>query len=138
MINFSASGNSELGLNAGSTGGYSADISVSDDSELLLGMSAKVSIVTNENGEELSVAYDSIVEDETEAYVYKAVLKEGNKYTVEKVVVTVGKQNDYYTQVTSDRLKEGDLIISYPEMVSDGEEVVILEKQQRNDTVTRK
>ncbi len=138
VINFSASGNSELGLNAGSTGGYSADISVSDDSELLLGMSAKVSIVTNENGEELSVAYDSIVEDETEAYVYKAVLKEGNKYTVEKVVVTVGKQNDYYTQVTSDRLKEGDLIISYPEMVSDGEEVVILEKQQRNDTVTRK
>ena len=129
VINFAASGDHAMEISGTGMGGYSADIAVNGESQLLLGMSAKASIMISDNGEALSVAYDSIVtegENGGQSYVYKAVPKEGKKCIVEKVPVTVGKNNDYYTQVTSERLTEGDMIVSYPEMVKEGDEIEIM------------
>lgn len=98
--------------------GYGAEVLVENGSKFLLGMSAKVEIKANDIGEKLSVPYDSVVEEDN-PYVYKAE-KNGDKYKVVKVNVTVGEKNDYYTEITSPELKEGDLIISYPDMVDEG------------------
>lgn len=128
VINFSASKSGDALPNMMEQGGYSADISIKGDSDLLLGMSARVSIIIQETGEALSVAYDSIVKEDEGAWLYKAVAAEDGKYTVQKVMVTLGNENDYYTEVTSDQLTEGDLIVSYPDMVSEGDKINILQR----------
>ena len=128
MINFAASKSEDALSGVMEQGGYSADISIQGDSDLLLGMSARVSIIIKETVEALSVAYDSIVKEEEGAYVYRAAATEDGKHVVEKVPVTIGNENDYYTEVTSASLQEGDLIVSYPDMVSEGDKIEILQK----------
>lgn len=125
VINFAtSSGNEMSGESSGS--GYSAEIVIDGNSELLLGMTAKVDIVVTEAKTALSVAYDSIVTDEDgTSYVYRAVEQENEMYLVERVDVTTGQEGDYYTEVISDELSEGDLIISYPEEVEEGAEVSV-------------
>ena len=125
VINF-ASGSDDSAMSGGSAGGYSAEITIDGDSELLLGMTAKVNITVNEAGESLAVAYDSVVTDENgSSYVYRAIEQDSGMYLVERVNVTKGAESDYYTEIISDALSEGDLIISVPEEVEEGEEVTV-------------
>lgn len=125
VINF-ASVSDDSGMSGGSAGGYSAEITIDGDSELLLGMTAKVDITVNEAGEALAVAYDSVVTDENgSSYVYRAIEQESGMYLIERVNVTTGAESDYYTEIISDALSEGDLIISIPEEVEEGEEVTV-------------
>ena len=122
VINF-ASAISQSTLISEAETGYSAEVLVEEGSKFLLGMSAKVEIKLNSTGEKLSVAYDSIAGDDS-PYVYKAE-PSGNKYKVTKVSVTIGEQNDYFTEISSPDLKEGDLIFSYPDTVTEGDVVEI-------------
>ena len=128
VINFStgsAAPNSEDGT-AGASAGYSAEILIDAPGSLLLGMTAKVRIMQEQVGEVLAVSYDSIGTDEDgTSYVYQAVPEKGNTYKAKKVPVETGIEADYYTQITSDELSEGDYILSYPEMYSDGDTVTI-------------
>ncbi|MGN0343072.1 MAG: efflux RND transporter periplasmic adaptor subunit [Roseburia sp.] len=125
VINFATSSGDEYSGDSGS--GYSAEIVIDGDSELLLGMTAKVNIVLTEAKEALSVAYDSIATDEDgNSYVYRAIEQENGMYLIERVDVTTGQESDYYTEVISDELSEGDLIISYPEEVEEGAEVTVI------------
>lgn len=124
VINFATS--SGDAYSEDSSGGYSAEIVIDGDSELLLGMTAKVNIVLFEAPETLAVAYDSIATDEDgNSYVYRALEQEDGLYLVERVDITTGQESDYYTEVISDDLTEGDLIISYPEEVEEGTEVSV-------------
>lgn len=124
VINFATSSGNEM--TGESSSGYSAEIVVDGDSALLLGMTAKVNIIVTEAKTALSVAYDSIATDEDgNTYVYRAIEQESGMYLVERVNVTVGQEGDYYTEISSDELNEGDLIISYPEEVEEGAEVSV-------------
>lgn len=120
VINFASSVNMD-GFSGESQSGYSAEVLIEEGSKFLLGMSAKVEIKLNNVGEKLSLSYDSIIDGDS-PYVYKAV-PSGKKYKVTKVNVTIGENNDYYTEVTSPDLKPGDLIFSYPERMTEGEVV---------------
>ena len=125
VINFATSSGNEM--SGESSKGYSAEIVVDGDSDLLLGMTAKVDIIVTEAKTALSVAYDSIATDEDgTTYVYRAVEQEDGLYLIERVDVTVGQEGDYYTEISSDELNEGDLIVSYPEEVEEGSEVTII------------
>lgn len=131
VLNFT-SGSSGAGSAAeanaagGTSSGYSAVIKVDQGSGLLLGMSVKVEIVTKEAGEEEAVAYDSILtNDDGGTYVYKAEDQGNGKYKVVKVDVTVGDKSDYYTAISSENLKSGDLIIGSPDMVTEGDVISI-------------
>lgn len=128
VINFSTGASAPTGEDgmAGTSGGYSAEILIDAPGSLLLGMTAKVRIMQEEVGEVLAVSYDSIGTDEDgNVYVYQAVPGNGDSYTAKKVPVEVGIESDYYTQISSDELSEGDYILFYPEMYSDGDTVTI-------------
>ena len=125
VINFaSASGGSDAGGEGGSGGGYSATISLEPGTPLLLGMSVKVEILLDDAGEQLAVPYDAIApDDEGNSYIYRAVEQEDGTYIVEQVAVTAGVAGEYYTAVTAEDLKEGDIIINDPYMVTEGQKV---------------
>lgn len=93
------------------TSGYSAEITI-DNTELLVGMSAKAKIVINDRGTQLAVPYDLIQYDENgDAYVLTAQMNEDGTATAVRKNITVGEEVDYYTEVTGGELKAGDLLI---------------------------
>lgn len=103
-----------------SSTGYTAEITVAN-SELLVGMSAKVKVMIQEKGNTLAVPYDLIQYDEEEnAYVMLAQEEEDGTYTAVKCPVTVGDEVDYYTEITGGDLKEGDRLI-YDISIVEGE-----------------
>lgn len=130
VINFASSGSNTTpnmeGMSNGSSGGsYSAEITIDGETKLLLGMNAKAEIILAEKKNALSIAYDSILtEDNGKTYVYLAQENNG-EYTVKKVPITIGEEGDYYTEISSEQLKEGDYIVSYPDMVNEGETIKI-------------
>lgn len=103
--------------------GYSAEILIDSPGNLLLGMTAKVRILLSELTEALAVSYDSIGYDgDGNAYVFRA-RPDGDAYRVEKIPVETGAEGDYYTQISSDALSEGDYILYYPDLYSEGDTI---------------
>nr|MCR5546081.1 efflux RND transporter periplasmic adaptor subunit [Lachnospiraceae bacterium] len=108
----------DMGTSSGAS--YSANINIDPGSSLLLGMSVKVNIMISNEGSSLAVPYDSIGEDENgETYVFRGNDNGDGTYTIEKVAVTKGASNDYYTAIEGD-VAEGDYIVLYPYMVEEG------------------
>lgn len=114
------------------TAGYSADITLPENCGMLLGMGAKAKILISEENESLAVAYDSIIKDGDKTYVYRAV-PEKDKYKIEKVEVTTGTDSTYYTGISSKDLQQGDYIVSYPDMVNEGDVVDVDETYMSNE-----
>lgn len=130
VINFASASNSgSLSETEGmGSSSYSAQIIIEGETPLLLGMNAKAEIVLTEKKDALCVAYDSIFTEDDQQYIYLAVEDDSEKgmtHKVKKVPVTTGDEGDYYTEISSDSVKEGDLVISYPDMVSEGEFIII-------------
>lgn len=102
-------------------GSYGVEVSVSDeDTQLLIGMSAKLSIITEEKEDVFSVRYDMLAEDEDGNDIVYVAEKSGEGYTVKSVPVTLGLETDSMVEVTGDGLTDGMLIIENTEKVSDG------------------
>ncbi len=130
VINFaSADSSSGQGMNTGvsTSATYSADIRVEgQDSGLLLGMSVSAKIYLSESQEKkLSVPYDSVAtaEDGTQ-YVYRAV-QQDDGYRIEKVTLETGTAGSYYVAVENSDLKQGDLVVTAPGTVTEGQIVQI-------------
>jgi HlyD family secretion protein len=129
VINFATNDASDsqgmYGESSGAT--YSADIRVEgQDSGLLLGMNVNAKIYISESQEKLlSVPYDSVAEAEDGTqYVYRAVPVE-NGYQIEKVTVETGTAGSYYVAVENSDLQQGDLVVTVPEFVTEGQIVQI-------------
>lgn len=108
-------------------GSYTAEITI-DKSEkpLLIGMTAKAKIILDEIKDVYAVPYDAIVEkDDDEKCVYVAKEASDGKYSLHSVPVTVGMETNYYTQIDSSELKEGDMIVSAAMDINDGDLVFI-------------
>ena len=126
IINFSASGSGSIGdSDPAAASGYSAEISINEQTELLLGMSAKVEIAVERIEPVMSVAYDSILEENDAKYVYKAEKSDNGKYQIKRIKVETGKEGEYYVQISSPELKEGDLIVMIPNLVTEGEQMMV-------------
>lgn len=108
-------------------GGYTAEISIDDaDSSLLIGMNAKVKIILDEKNDVLAVPYDAIVQDDDgKSIVYIAEKDSDGIYKAKSVTVETGMETDYYTEIVSGDLKEGDILISQPEYAYDGKTVSV-------------
>ena len=116
------------------TSGYSATVAVEPNTPFLLGMSVKVEILLNEEGKHLAVPYDAIAKDDDgNSYVYMAKKQDSGMYKVRRVNVTTGTSNDYYTAISSKKLKEGDVIINYPQEVSEGAEIEVFFPEDMTD-----
>ena len=99
------------GTDTNTSSGYSAEITI-DNTELLVGMSAKAKIVIKDRGTQLAVPYDLIRQDDNgDSYVLVAEANEGGTATAVRKNIKVGEEVDYYTEVTGGDLKEGDQLI---------------------------
>lgn len=91
---------------------YTVIISINSKNDALrLDMTARISIVLEESKNTLTVPYDALeTEDDGRTYVNKITGKDAATgfNTTEKVYVTTGIVSDYYIEITSDNLKEGD------------------------------
>lgn len=102
-------------------GGYIVEITAKDTGDLYIGMNAKADIIIDEKKDAFAVPYDSIVQDENnDSVVYIAREQEGDLYTAEAVKVTPQMETDYFIEIVSDEIKEGDIIVTTPEYMSEG------------------
>ena len=112
-----------------SAGGYSAEITIDDkNSDLLIGMNAKVRIILNEKKDVLAVPYESIIQDEDgNAHVLLAVEQSDGTTRAKEASVTMGMEGSYYTEITSDAVKEGDKVVVTPGDFKDGDVLPIFD-----------
>ncbi len=112
-----------------SSGGYSAEISIDDkDHKLLIGMNAKVRIILDEKEDVLAVPYESIIEDEDGTFHVLLADKHDDNVTYAKAAkVTPGMEGSYYTEITSDEVKEGDQVVITPGDYKDGDVLPIFD-----------
>ena len=112
----------EQSMDGQTAGGYSVEIAL-DNSELLVGMEAKVRVMIQEKGEVLAIPYDLIrYDDNGDAYVLIAEGNSDGTATAVKKSVTLGDEVDYYTEVTGGELQEGDrMIYDYSGMIVEGQ-----------------
>lgn len=123
------------GTDTNTSSGYSAEITI-DNTELLVGMSAKAKIVIKDRGTQLAVPYDLIRQDDNgDSYVLVAEANEDGTATAVRKNIKVGEEVDYYTEVTGGDLKEGDqLIYDYTFSVTEGQ-VFTLEQIYSNQAL---
>ncbi len=112
----------EQSMDGQTAGGYSVEIAL-DNSELLVGMEAKVRVMIQEKGEVLAIPYDLIrYDDNGDAYVLIAEGNSDGTATAVRRSVTLGDEVDYYTEVTGGELQEGDkMIYDYSGMIVEGQ-----------------
>ena len=113
---------------------FKAKITITDFTDMLIGMKVKARIATGEEMTTEAVPYTAIISDAYGDYVYVAEPAGSGMYTVAKKEVTKGMSGDYYTQVESDELEEGDLVIAYPSTVKENDIITINEGDKDSDT----
>ena len=112
-------------------GSFGAEVTVDGTAQgLLIGMNADVDIIISEVADCFTVSADAIGEDEQGKFIYRHTSGEGVDMEFEKVYVTVGESNDYYVEISSDELAEGDVIRSYSDLTIGVETVSGEEAQQ--------
>ncbi|MDE5884253.1 MAG: efflux RND transporter periplasmic adaptor subunit [Oscillospiraceae bacterium] len=129
IYNNSAQGASGMGSGSGTnSGNYSAEITMNHatDSNLLIGMNAKVKIILSEKEHVLAVPYDAIVTDtdetgEESSHILLAVTNSDGTATAKAVKIEKGMEGSYYTEIISSEIQEGDQIIINPGDHQDGE-----------------
>ncbi len=114
----------------GQTGGYSAEIEIGDkDTELLIGMSATGKIVLDEKENVISVPYESILtDDKDQEYVFIAeeVPGQSGVYIARQTYIKKGMETSYYVEVV-EGLKEGDKVVTTPDMVAADQQFVVID-----------
>jgi len=92
-----------------SSGNYPIEVTIKDpSSRLRIGMTAKIKIIENEAKDVMAVPSSYIMTDESGENVVYVKDADGSKRDVR---VETGLKTDYYVEVKSDELKEGDTII---------------------------
>lgn len=119
------------------SGGYSVEISL-DNTELLIGMEVKAKVMIKERGNVLAVPYDLVkTDDDGNSYVLIAQANDDGSATAVKKNITVGEEVDYYTEVTSGDLAEGDkLIYDYSGTVTEGQQFTPAQMYSEQDMGT--
>ena len=99
---------------ADENGSFGATVSVNgSDSGLLIGISAQVEIIVQQDEDVFTVPRDAIgTREDGSTYVLRRTGGEGVDMTFEEVEVTTGNSNDYYIEISGDSLAEGDVIRS--------------------------
>jgi len=92
-----------------------------ENSKLIAGVTAKAKIEIEKKSDVLSAPIDSVLEDPTSGDSYVMVL---NGTTLKKVPVELGIEGDFNVEISSGKLKTGDLVVLNPTFeMTDGMEV---------------
>lgn len=107
-------------------GGYTVEITAIDTEDLYIGMSAKADIILDEKKQTFAVPYDSIVQDDNNDSVVYIAKDQGNgTYKAEAVKVTPQMETDYFIEIDSDDIKEGDMVVLTSEYMTEGAEFAV-------------
>jgi len=110
-------------------GAYHADIEI-DDPEMISvlkpNIDAFVRILVSNKEAVKAVSYDSVFTGEDgNCYVYRAREEKNGEYKAEAVKVEKGVETDYYVEIISSELSDGDLIVGSAEEHSSGDKIKI-------------
>lgn len=94
-----------------------------DTTGLKIGMTTRLSIVSEERADVFCVPFEALVMDDSGQsciYVAKENPVEQGSFTVESIPVTTGLETDSLIEIAGDQLSEGLVIISQPQTVQPG------------------
>ncbi len=98
---------------ASDSGSFGAEVTVdSQTDDLKVGMNATVQLLVSTKDGVYQVPIDAVGSDDSGDYVYRKTSGEGTDMQFEKVYITKGESNDYYVEISSDSLADGDIIRS--------------------------
>ena len=107
---------------------FETDVALlSRDSALRIGMNVRLSLILEKKENVFSVPYDAVFTSaDGQDVIYLMKTDEEGKTTAEEVVVTVGMETDFRLEVQSEKLTEGDQVITSTEGLVAGMEVISL------------
>ncbi len=133
--------NPQGGQQANASVMFPVDIEVTGDKEgLLLGGSTRAEIITEETPDSLSVPLDAVYDDAGTNKVLVLSTDEGDKRgTVEERTVETGAANEVDVAVTGGDLKQGDIVINWPDQYRDklGDTVAVADPNFNPDEVAQ-
>ncbi len=98
---------------ASDSGSFGAEVTVDSKTDSLkVGMNATVQLLVSTKDDVYQVPIDAVGNDDSGDYVYRKTSGEGTNMQFEKVYITKGESNDYYVEISSDSLADGDIIRS--------------------------
>ena len=106
---------------------YRIKVSINNDDErLLVGMNAKITIITEKKDGALTITYDALTtDDKGNDAIYIAEKGDDGTYRAKLVTVNVGMETDYEIEVVSSELKEGMFVLTNTTMIMDGSVVMV-------------
>ncbi len=118
---------------SGTTYAIEADID-GEDGKILVGMSAKLAIISDKRENALTVTYDALTtDDDGNDAVYVAVKDENGVYHAKLVTVEIGLETDYEIEIISSEISAGMYVLTNTTMLSDGDMVVINESETESE-----
>ncbi len=110
-----AAGMSSTGTSGSAT--YTVKVAINTPNDRLrLGMNSKISIITKKSENVLTVPYDAVTEKEDGTKIVTLIRDDNSE---EQIPVTIGLESGYYTEISSDKLKEG-LKVKIPKVSGGG------------------
>ena len=114
----------ETAANAATKAEFEVEIDLpSDTSGLKIGMTTRLSIVSEERADVFCVPFEALVMDDSGQsciYVAKENPVEQGSFTVESIPVTTGLETDSLIEIAGDQLSDGLAIITQPQTVQPG------------------
>ncbi|MBQ3160717.1 MAG: efflux RND transporter periplasmic adaptor subunit [Oscillospiraceae bacterium] len=122
--------------NSGTSYAIEADID-SEDGKILVGMSAKLAIISDKRENALTVTYDALTTDENgNDAIFVAEKDENGVYHAKLVNVEIGLETDYEIEIISKEISEGMYVLTNTTMLSDGDMVMIEEGESEETAET--
>ena len=121
---------------SGTSYAIEADID-GEDGKVLVGMTAKLAIISDKRENALTVTYDALTtDDDGNDAVYVAEKDENGAYHAKLVKVEIGLETDYEIEIISSEISEGMYVLTNTTMLSDGDMVMIDEAEEEETTET--
>lgn len=120
----------------GSSGtSYSIEADIDgEDGKVLVGMSAKLSIISDKRENALTITYDALTtDDDGNDAIYVAEKDENGVYHAKLVKVEIGLETDYEIEIISSEISAGMYVLTNTTMLSDGDMVVINENEEESE-----
>lgn len=111
-----------------SDAGFEAKIKINEmNQNIKSGMSARVSIITNEKSDVYTVSSDSIVQkdDNKSIYVAEKSGEKANEYVVKEIPVSTGLESDFSIEISGEGISDGLFVINDPSTHKVGEKIQI-------------
>lgn len=121
----------------GSTGtSYAIEADIDgEDGKILVGMSAKLAIISDKRENALTITYDALTTDENgNDAVYIAEKDENGVYHAKLVTVEIGLETDYEIEIISSEISEGMYVLTNTTLLSDGDMIMINETEETAET----